>query len=732
MQIRHLDAFWGIIFLLFSCASPNEEEITPAELKLKGISESIEVGAGSSQVPISFSTNKTWTASSDSPWISLSSSKGAAGDAAILAAVEENTSGNERTGKVTVTAGNVSKSVLIRQAQAGPSANESLVITARVSDYSTFTVSVTTNTTRSYFFDVVEKSVWDKDGGEAVWKSLFKKDKVLTKNGSREYTDQKPKTEYLAFAAFCDANGTKTGGFFTEAFVTDTGLGGDDPVPIELSVSNLTGTSFTLTASSRSSDRFYCDAVKKSVWDEYGGEVVWKAYVQAGLEAGTFVDELVVGEVSYDYHDLETDKYIAFAAYCYTDGTLKSTIFTKEIDLTNTGQSSAVERVSINTNLALLLSESRKLTVKCYDSDFYPIENAKVKWTSSNPSVASVDQDGVVMALGIGTSTITATAVNGTASDEVFVYVVPNYNQQPVDLGLSVKWAQYNIGANRPEGYGSYYTWGATETWSSVKNTSPYSHLSSYWQSHKDEIVDENSNLYRSKDPVKHLVGKNWRMPTKNEFEELLEKCSYEMITLNGRYGCLFKSKQTGYTDKWLFFPCTDVCWAGDRADPERNHLAFYWSSTVVNYAIYNYWSYEPAWGLYIETNSNTGINCDYRRTGCPVRPVYSEELYVDLIISDVTSSQAIVTMGTNSSDTYYMNIVSKSLWDAYGGDSIWEATVKLATDAGSFASNLLSGDTSFKYTDLSPQTEYVFFAAFCDQNGTRNGKMYSRAFKTN
>lgn len=32
-----------------------------------------------------------------------------------------------------------------------------------------------------------------------------------------------------------------------------------------------------------------------------------------------------------------------------------------------------------------------------------------------------------------------------------------------VDLGLSVKWASYNVGAITPESYGDYFAWGETE-----------------------------------------------------------------------------------------------------------------------------------------------------------------------------------------------------------------------------------------------------------------------------
>lgn len=49
----------------------------------------------------------------------------------------------------------------------------------------------------------------------------------------------------------------------------------------------------------------------------------------------------------------------------------------------------------------------------------------------------------------------------------VFVFSQNLRAQQPtaVDLGLSVKWANCNLGASRPEGAGNYYTWGDTKKW---------------------------------------------------------------------------------------------------------------------------------------------------------------------------------------------------------------------------------------------------------------------------
>ncbi len=616
----------------------------------------------------------------------------------------------------------------------GTPANETLVITARVTDYSEFTITVSTNSTKSYFFDVVEKNTWDLEGADAVWRSLFKKTGVTTGNGRKDYTNQKTMTEFVAFAAFCDANGVKTGDVYTEVFVTDVGLGGEDPSIITFSVSSLTETSFTLTASSVSQDKYYVDVVEKSFWDDYGAEAIWQAYVESELADGTFVSSLATGEVSYQYENLSTTQYVAFAAYCYNDGTLKSTIFYKDIDLTNVVQTPDVKSVSINTNLALLPGESRTMVANCYGDGWEQLESAKVTWSSSDPSIATVDENGCVKAVNTGIAIITA--LSGSVTDEALALVASDFNT-PVDLGLSVKWAPCNIGASRPEGYGRYFCWGATDNWNANKDTSPYSYQTSWWNTHKDEVVDNNYNLYRTLDPANNLIGKSWRLPTKKEFEELLENCSVQRKRVNGKIGVLIQSENPGYSNKWIFIPHTGICWAWDYADPEHEDVTMYWSSTINNNAIYNNYSYETVWALQVNSKNmgeggDAWINSqDRSTTGCPIRPVYTEEMYFDAIVSEISSNQSVLKVGTNSSDTYYINYVEKSIWDEYGADEVWRAHVNTYIANGTFANSLRKGDKSLKLVNLSSKTEYVVFAAFCDNNGTKKGRIYSRSFTT-
>ncbi len=78
--------------------------------------------------------------------------------------------------------------------------------------------------------------------------------------------------------------------------------------------------------------------------------------------------------------------------------------------------------------------------------------------------------------------------------------------QEAVDLGLSVKWATCNVGANTPEEYGNYYKFEETQ----------------------------------------ELSNSNWRLPTIEEIKELLENCDYKWTTQNGVNGGLFTSKKNG------------------------------------------------------------------------------------------------------------------------------------------------------------------------------------------
>ena len=109
---------------------------------------------------------------------------------------------------------------------------------------------------------------------------------------------------------------------------------------------------------------------------------------------------------------------------------------------------------------------------------------------------------------------------------------------QAVDLGLSVKWASCNLGATSPEQCGGYYAWGELEEkkkydiWSDVKYrlmekvTMKYDGRSHGTKPLKNHLNDDD-------DIVHFMFGGKWRMPTKAECEELVNKCVKEKCTMN-------------------------------------------------------------------------------------------------------------------------------------------------------------------------------------------------------
>ncbi|MGM9791771.1 MAG: TIR domain-containing protein [Candidatus Cryptobacteroides sp.] len=159
-----------------------------------------------------------------------------------------------------------------------------------------------------------------------------------------------------------------------------------------------------------------------------------------------------------------------------------------------------------------------------------------------------------------------------------------------VDLGLSVKWADCNLGATKPEEYGGYYQWAGTEDvaeksiyldWSNC----PYHTGSSYergWTKYNTQLfygtVDNKTTLEASDDAAAVTLGGKWRMPTDAEWTELREKCSWTWTTLNGVKGFKVQSKKPGYTDNWIFLPAAGYRYYGYLGNV--GSFGFYWSSS--------------------------------------------------------------------------------------------------------------------------------------------------------
>lgn len=188
-----------------------------------------------------------------------------------------------------------------------------------------------------------------------------------------------------------------------------------------------------------------------------------------------------------------------------------------------------------------------------------------------------------------------------------------------VDLGLSVKWATCNVGASKPEDYGDYYAWGETKEKSIFsREYYKYSIDRKYWidrngDGHPDDNVYQNigSNISGTQYDVAHVKwGSNWRMPTKEEIRELVNKCSWKWTSFNGVNGELV----TGPNGNSIFLPA-----AGSRDGRElygRGSCGCYWSA-----ALYEKHSFSAYYFSFDDGDGGRYYDRD-RTDGLTVRPI--------------------------------------------------------------------------------------------------------------
>ena len=220
--------------------------------------------------------------------------------------------------------------------------------------------------------------------------------------------------------------------------------------------------------------------------------------------------------------------------------------------------------------------------------------------------------------------------VNGNPVRPVYSVEKPVATPDIVDLGLSVKWASFNIGATAPEEYGDYYSWGETEKkgyfiedtykWSYVDGSSKTKY-SKYVDDSSDGTVDNKDTLETGPDGddiASKQLGGNWRMPTIYEMKELVNtnNCTWQWTSINGKRGYKVTSKKEGFTDKWIFLPAVGYVSYYSINNPDTD--AFYWTSSLVS--SYN----EQAHGLYF--NNKNIFTSTYRRyEAYCIRPVYDD-----------------------------------------------------------------------------------------------------------
>ena len=273
-----------------------------------------------------------------------------------------------------------------------------------------------------------------------------------------------------------------------------------------------------------------------------------------------------------------------------------------------------------------------------------------------------------------------------TMAQKAFVYQNCGLNEQPtngmidghewVDLGLpsGTLWATCNVGANSPYENGNHYAWGETSPktnyiWDTYKfgkekALTKYCYDSNYGN---DGYTDNRFILEPSDDAATVNWGENWRMPTKEEQEELLNECSWTSTNINGDSVMIV----TGPNGNSIILPSAGYY----KGTEYRAHDdgSYYWSSSLgkSSSSEANYLYYDP---------DITGWFCSRRDYGRSIRPVVMQPVIPEISTMSITPLSKVIQY---EGGTFDISITTNSSWIAFS-DQLW-ATMSSTSGVGNF-----------------------------------------------
>ena len=217
-----------------------------------------------------------------------------------------------------------------------------------------------------------------------------------------------------------------------------------------------------------------------------------------------------------------------------------------------------------------------------------------------------------------------------------------------VDLGLAsgLLWAKYNMGATEPTDRGNYYAWGETST-KKKYNGSSYKHFKTDDYDRVKKIYKYNEGdgkevLDLEDDAARANLGVGYRIPTKADWEELLDDCKWEAVTVTlpieldpAQKKSVARWKVTGPNGNYIILPATGGV---KRTGVYFGHEYFDYDTFYTTANLYpakespddEKYEYAVAltWPIYAEETSSGSIKepsfrSTYRPYGVVVRPVF-------------------------------------------------------------------------------------------------------------
>ena len=185
--------------------------------------------------------------------------------------------------------------------------------------------------------------------------------------------------------------------------------------------------------------------------------------------------------------------------------------------------------------------------------------------------------------------------------------------KKAIDLGLSVMWADSNLYDDMDLGKGAKYSWGDIEKRAIFKYVDSKLNKKSKYDLNKILGNEDLSICGNEKyDAARHLWGDNWRLPLRQEIEELINLCKWEWTSLNGISGY----KVIGKNGNYIFLPVTGEFIADKSSSPQAG---YYWSGSA-NSDILG----EEAHFLYFDESQKAQKPNGIRWHGMAIRPVWS------------------------------------------------------------------------------------------------------------
>ena len=178
-----------------------------------------------------------------------------------------------------------------------------------------------------------------------------------------------------------------------------------------------------------------------------------------------------------------------------------------EIDVTLTGDLTLLDKFGLifATEESNLQLDNKNAKTMIYSQDFYtqdfsvPLTNLEYNTTYYYKPFAEYQDTCVYGAVKSFTS--------------LTEFPVPD---EPLDLGLSVKWAPWNVGASCVGDYGDYYGWGDSSGHVVSNNSSDYAK------------GNTSSNITRTSYDIAYVHwGGKWRLPTVDEVQEMVKACKW-------------------------------------------------------------------------------------------------------------------------------------------------------------------------------------------------------------